>query len=859
MKRACLGVLIALPFMLGTVPVAADESPPPEITGDEALEEPPITPPTLIRFEEARLPPDLGVPPGNYVVTLVLTVDEEGDVSEVEPVASDDDRLTPLAAEAAKGFNFTPALYGEVPVAVQITYRYAFDITERERQVVFVFDVREKGLRDRLDGVAAILEENGRPYTSFAGRMEVSDIPTGTYTLYVPQGEFRELRRKFTVEEGKVGEADIYLERMIGASNQTIIRAPREARFVARQTLEATELRRIPGSGGDVLKMVENLPGIARSAFGSGALVVFGSPPFDTQVLIDDLPFVMLYHFGGLYSTVNPEFIQKIDFVPAGFDASYGRASGGIVNVTTKDDPLTGVHGAVDINLLHAGLVVGTPYSKDGDIQAAFRRSYIDGILELVDFGGDQSLKTAPRYYDYQLRLKHRFGTRNSLSIFINGSDDELVIVNKRANTQEPQFVGNVGLRMYSHSLALRWRTEASSTVRNTLALQASLTGFNFSLFGAIKYDLRTVPIILRDELEWRAHDKVTVRFGTEARAEPSWYSLKSPAPPRSGSVGAPLGSREIITTKGDFIQWSVSPWVSVEWSPLPWWTLVPSLRADIFLGDWEGWSIDPRLSNRFEVVKDTFFLKLAGGLYQQPPPSFSYLQDFGNPNLDPEAATHLLLGAEYVPIPGMTLSANGFYKWLFRRAEPTEDRTVRYTNDGKGRAYGADFLLRIAPGSPILGGRFFGWIAYTFTVSEIWDPMTRAYRSSDYEQTHLLNILASYELPRRWTIGGRFRLSSGFPYTPIEDALYDSDLDRHVGVPAARINSKRLPLFHQLDLRIDKEWVFNEWKFGIYLEVQNVYNQKNAEALIYNYDFSKVGYVSGTTILPVLGLKGEF
>ena len=80
--------------------------------------------------------------------------------------------------------------------------------------------------------------------------------------------DFLEVRQELTVEEGKVGEAALWLERRHGSTHQTVIRAPREARFVAKQTLEAVELRRLPGSGGDPLKMIENLPGIARSPYG---------------------------------------------------------------------------------------------------------------------------------------------------------------------------------------------------------------------------------------------------------------------------------------------------------------------------------------------------------------------------------------------------------------------------------------------------------------------------------------------------------------------------------------------------------------------------------------------------------------
>ena len=68
----------------------------------------------------------------------------------------------------------------------------------------------------------------------------------------------------------------------------------------------------------------------------------------------------------------------------------------------------------------------------------------------------------------------------------------------------------------------------------------------------------------------------------------------------------------------------------------------------------------------------------------------------------------------------------------------------------------------------------------------------------------------------------------------------------------------ERLPLFHQLDARVDKTWAFSAWKLTAYLDVQNVYSRQNAEDVSYNFDFSKRTYQKGLPIIPSLGLRGE-
>ena len=64
---------------------------------------------------------------------------------------------------------------------------------------------------------------------------------------------------------------------------------------------------------------------------------------------------------------------------------------------------------------------------------------------------------------------------------------------------------------------------------------------------------------------------------------------------------------------------------------------------------------------------------------------------------------------------------------------------------------------------------------------------------------------------------------------------------------------------FHQLDIRIDKDWVFNYWILTTYLEVQNVYYHANPEMIRYNFDYTKTDVIAGLPILPTIGLRGSF
>ena len=70
-------------------------------------------------------------------------------------------------------------------------------------------------------------------------------------------------------------------------------------------------------------------------------------------------------------------------------------------------------------------------------------------------------------------------------------------------------------------------------------------------------------------------------------------------------------------------------------------------------------------------------------------------------------------------------------------------------------------------------------------------------------------------------------------------------------------INSERNPVFHRLDVRVQKMWFFQRWNLALFLDIQNVYNQQNEEGLLYNYDFSESTPLNGLPIIPSIGLRG--
>jgi len=284
--------------------------------------------------------------------------------------------------------------------------------------------------------------------------------------------------------------------------------------------------------------------------------------------------------------------------------------------------------------------------------------------------------------------------------------------------------------------------------------------------------------------------------------------------------------------------------------------TLLPAVRADYY-SPIARWTVDPRLSARWELRPGTA-LKGGVGLYQQPPQPDESDETTGNPDLLAPRAIHWSAGVEHRLLDGLDVEATGFYKHLSRLvvrnpANAFDPTAPVYLSEGTGRVYGLELLLRAK-----LGERFFGWLAYTHQRAFRRDFPDRAERRFDFDQPHILTALGTWTFNPRWSAGARFRLISGNPDTPVSGAVLDSGSGTFVPVYGA-VNSGRLPAFWQLDLRGDRTWTFQTWKLGLYLDVQNVTNRGNAEGYSYSFDYTRRTPATGLPILPILGVNAEW
>jgi len=301
--------------------------------------------------------------------------------------------------------------------------------------------------------------------------------------------------------------------------------------------------------------------------------------------------------------------------------------------------------------------------------------------------------------------------------------------------------------------------------------------------------------------------------------------------------------------------------WAELRWKPLPGLTVTPGIRYDEFDYSTDrmrtAHTVSPRLTARWEATQRVTF-KGGVGLYSQGAQQGNALPVYGNPDIQPERALQVTAGVEARPVDGFFVSTEGFYKRLDNLVAHTtavdgSGTALNLDNAGKGRVYGLELMVRKE-----LTSRAFGWIAYTLSRSERVDRPGNATRLFDYDQTHNLTAVAGYKLGGGWQIGGRLRLISGNPETPVMGSSYLASTDSYLPIYGAT-NSVRSPLFWQLDFRVDRVWTYDAWTLDAYLDVLNATNHRSIEGTAFSYDYSENARVEGLPVLPSLGLKASF
>lgn len=834
--------------------------------------QPTLVPPVLTGFVEAEYPVAARAAGRTGAVVLTLTIDATGAVSEAIVATTGGTDFDVAALAAARRFRFTPATQDGKPVPVRITYRYVFELNAAPPTTgALVGQIRDRYKKTPL----VELDAGARAATDADGRFALRDLAPGTVKVTLSGDAVVTVSTEEPITVGVERQVTYDLEPKadpaIAVDEEEVVRAPRVRKEAVEIALAADEARRIPGTRGDTLKVVQALPGVARAAVGSGQLVVWGAAPEDTRVIVDGIELPALYHLGGWRSLLASRLVAGLELVPGAFGADVGRGLGGLVRVTTAAPPAEGVHGGLAADPLDVGAWAGARVAPGLRVLAAARQSVLDRIAPSVVDPDVGELVPIPRYRDGQLKLALDLDG-GTLELLALAADDALT---RRVTSSDPEGVREDARSRGTWRVATRYRKLAADGASVDAVLfvgrdDATTRG----RAGSITWSLeeRAWRPGLRAGTRRRLAPGVVLVLGADVLATLAELSRTGSltVPPREGDpfvFGQPPGTDVASDSwSATILDVGVSSTVELERGP---WRVAPGLRvgptvvgasrslppigASPRLGTQDAaFSVEPRVAAALKVGGGRE-VRAAAGLHHQPPRPDELSAVFGTPTLGLERAVAANLGFA-TPLPAhldatATVFASRQDQLVARDVDPTPLLAHALTNDGEGRVLGAQLLLRLR--RPTLEG----WLTYTFSRAQRRRP-DEPWRAADHDQPHVASATASWRLGAL-TLGARARVASGTPRTPVFGASYDARDDRWDPVFGKR-NSARLPAFVSLDLRAEHTFTIDRARVSLSLDVENVTNHANEEEWVYSSDFAQRRAIHGLPIFVLAGLRAE-
>jgi hypothetical protein len=614
-----------------------------------------------------------------------------------------------------------------------------------------------------------------------------------------------------------------------------------------RFELRNEELKQTPGAVGDPFRVIAALPGVIAPIPLLPIYVIRGGTPGMNGFFIDGMRVPQLFHLVLVDGVIHPGILDRIDFYPGTYDATFGRYASGIVDAATRPARTDAKsHGEVELRLYDASALFEANLPHGVQVLAAGRYGYPGPVIHLVDSQVDLG------YWDYQLRLDWRGLTAEAM-----GSHDELTLANVHPNDRNDVAAQ---LLIEFHRLQLRKQFR-----RRRLELEAAIVGGldRMSIFSGEGVQKLAASARLGARLRLSGATLAAGVDGEVSRftAENFEASQAQAAPDELGDLA---GNRDGIVG-GAYAQ-AIVPLDRLFRHPF---AITAGIRTDVYSANSVTLlGVDPRVLFRYSP-RDRLEIFGGFGQYSQAP-SFPVplpgIDTFAL-QLGLQRALQGSLGARYALGDGLSISATGYYGSFSNindvvidvgaaacTSPPPESLSglsAYVTRQVTGDGYGLELLARKQ------SGRVSGWLAYTLSRADRHFSCGDA--PSDFDQTHVFNAVAQVRLPHRLMLGGRFNFSTGRPYT-----LLHADLES--GTFTGSRNNERLPTYFQLDLRLDREWIFQRYALAFFIELLNAtYSEsiygvtfpKDPTLMITRYDQPQ--FNGFRWILPSIGIRGRF
>jgi hypothetical protein len=585
----------------------------------------------------------------------------------------------------------------------------------------------------------------------------------------------------------------------------------------------------------DVLRSVQMLPGIAARSDYTAGFNVRGGESDQNLVLIDGYPIFSPFHMFGLFSTFIDPAVGRVNVHTGALPARFGGRLSSVLSVESANATTSALRGTAEVSLISSNASLSrTFHDGEGSWMIAARRTYADAFVNV--FRRD----AMPYHFtDVQGHLETPIVGGVRLSATAYNGVDALTAADDNAGS----LAGAWGNRVIGATLSKTFARGVPGADSLAFAQRVSTTRYDVHIDD---------PAVL-----FRAANRITdVRTGGAVTLyRPRWtheigYELSSDQ--TSYFANGPAGFGDVIPF--DSVKQrsrAASVYGDVLWRPLPSLIIDGGVRADALDGG-RGSIVSPRLSLKYFLTPDVAFIA-AAGRYSQWLHSLGREEELIQPfqfwvssASAPSASRDAIVGIEHWVSPSRVLHVEAFHKRYERLLVPNPAHSFDVPHDEfvpeSGTSYGADVLLR-----QLDGGRFSGWLAYTYAVStRVTAEGVRSFPTQD--RRHNLNLVGSWRAGA-YSLGARVHVASGAPYTPIIGGfgrvLYDPTTGRWIrdfAEPDAQsirgdYNSARVPVYDRVDLSVRRNGRIRGASFAPYLSIVNLLNAKTPAGYLYDYD----------------------
>ncbi|MCK9281971.1 MAG: TonB-dependent receptor [Melioribacteraceae bacterium] len=730
--------------------------------------------------------------------------------------------------------------------------------------------VIDKSTKEALPGVnLIIMDTNFGAATDINGDFIIKNVPVGKYSVRASYVGYLSAT-KSDVVVNSVRPATLLFElsstfiELNGITVQSDYFDMNPNEFNSVKSFSYEEIRRAPGGFEDVVRALSILPGVGQVSAGRNDLVVRGGAPSENLFLVDGFTVPNINHFGtqgatgGPLSYINLDFVRETTFSTGGFPANYGDKLSSVLKIDLRDGRNDRIGGKATISASQFGFNIEGPIDSKSNFIFSARRSYLDFIFNAAGFN------FVPEYYDVMSKASYNIDSKNKINWLFIGAFDKVKFNNKDSEdlydnsrilgSNQNQYLVGISYRhifdngFYNFSLSrnfVDYDTRQRDTLLNPIFTNISQEGENEFKGDAV------VKLNETSEINFGISGKI-IKFSADILLPTFITSFGETLQVTS------LSSAEYFYKYGFYSQYSTTFFSRLMFTA--------GLRGDYFDRINSGFTLDPRASLSY-ILDEVSSVSFSTGIYHQAP-SYLWLASFKqNENLKPVKVIQYVAGYERRLTSDLRLKLEGFYKdysdypaSLLRPYLVLANTGVGFGGSdenfgslgleplisaGKGFARGLEFSLQKkssdTPGYGILS------VTYSESFFKGLDGIERA---GSFDQKWIINLSGGYSFNEKWEVSSRFRFATGNPYTP-----FNSDGSQSV----LNYNAYRFEPTHSLDIRVDRRWDLGGLNLITYIDIQNIYNNKNTNTIRYDYRKGEVDKSSSIGLLPSIGVSLEF